>query len=229
MNKNVAAAQSSPVSLWASLPRNDLDLAKAALRGGAQTIKVHLNAFHRASGSKFGTFSEELPFLKALAGLDCGKAVMIGQETIPSPQEMRELAAMGFTGFNLYLKHAAPWLLEDSITRQMTPYLALEHGYSPQDLERILAISAAQIEASVVAPSDYGTPLTAEDMRTYKELVANTGRRIIVPSQKKILPSDVPALRATGIQVLLLGVIAVGSTVESFEAGMREFSDALSR
>ena len=52
-----------------SLARHDLDLAKAALDGGAGAIKVHLNAFHRASGTTFGSFTEERPFLEALAKL----------------------------------------------------------------------------------------------------------------------------------------------------------------
>lgn len=40
-----------------SLPRHDLDLAKAALAGGASAIKVHLNAHHRASGTTFGSYT----------------------------------------------------------------------------------------------------------------------------------------------------------------------------
>ena len=229
---NIPVTQTTP-ELWASLPRNEIALAKAALAGGAQAIKVHLNAFHRASGSRFGTFQEELPFLEALAALPGKKAVMIGQEVLPSRNEMLALADLGFTGFNLYLKHArAPgteWLISPEITARITPYLALEHGFGAAELKQILAIPSAQIEASFVDPNDYGQGLTLEDMRTYRELVQSTGRTVIVPSQKKILPQDVPALRDTGIQVLLLGVIAVGATPESFESGFRNFSDALSR
>ena len=33
-----------------SLARHDLDLAKAALDGGAYALKTHLNAYHRATG-----------------------------------------------------------------------------------------------------------------------------------------------------------------------------------
>jgi hypothetical protein len=43
--------------LVVSLPRNDLDLANAAVAGGAQGIKVHLNGYHRASGVVFGSFA----------------------------------------------------------------------------------------------------------------------------------------------------------------------------
>ena len=47
--------------LIASLPRNDPELARAALAGGADVLKVHLNVTHNASGVRFGSLcrSEE--------------------------------------------------------------------------------------------------------------------------------------------------------------------------
>ena len=45
-------------SLVVSLPSNDLELAKAALEGGAQAVKVHCNVWHRASGHTFGSYAE---------------------------------------------------------------------------------------------------------------------------------------------------------------------------
>ncbi|MDF2797726.1 MAG: hypothetical protein K0R85_470 [Devosia sp.] len=93
-----------------SLARHDLDLARAALDAGAGAIKVHLNAFHRASGTTFGSFTEERPFLEALAKLGAPMLVMAGQETVPSAEEMDALAELGFEGFNVYLDHLQPHL-----------------------------------------------------------------------------------------------------------------------
>ncbi|MBP2449191.1 hypothetical protein [Rhizobium leguminosarum] len=39
-----------------SFARHDLDLARAALRAGAFALKVHLYAYHRATGTTFGNF-----------------------------------------------------------------------------------------------------------------------------------------------------------------------------
>ena len=58
-------------TLVVSLPANDLNLAKAALEGGADAVKVHCNVWHRASGHTFGTFEENKDFLKDLISL-CG-------------------------------------------------------------------------------------------------------------------------------------------------------------
>ena len=50
--------------LVVSLPSNNLGLAKAALEGGADAVKVHCNVWHRASGHTFGTYEENKAFLK---------------------------------------------------------------------------------------------------------------------------------------------------------------------
>src|SRR5690606_8893275 len=95
-----------------SLARHDLDLAKAALDGGAYALKTHLNAYHRATGTTFGSFAEERPFFEELAKLGCPLLVMAGQETVPTLEEMNALHALGFEGFNVYFDHLQPHLLK---------------------------------------------------------------------------------------------------------------------
>ena len=56
-------------SLVVSLPSNNLELAEAALDGGAQAVKVHCNVWHRASGHTFGTYAENREFLQQLIAL----------------------------------------------------------------------------------------------------------------------------------------------------------------
>ena len=48
-----------PMVLIASLPRNDPQLAQAALDNGADVIKLHINLRHHASGTHFGALEEE--------------------------------------------------------------------------------------------------------------------------------------------------------------------------
>ena len=71
-----------------SLARHDLDLAKAALDGGAYALKTHLNAYHRATGTTFGSFADERAFFEELAKLGVPLLVMAGQETVPTAEEM---------------------------------------------------------------------------------------------------------------------------------------------
>lgn len=211
------------MNVYVSLPKNDLELARAAVSAGAHGIKVHLNAFHRASGTTFGGFEQERPFLEELAELPVRKFIMIGQETLPSPDEIRKLGELGFEGFNLYLRHARPDLFDAA----MRPILALDHGYTAGEIARLGEIARDRpdlmVEASVVDFKQYGTALAQADLQDYRRIASETGLPVIVPSQKKLLPSDWAPLKETGVDALLLGVIVTGTTAESTENSVRGF------
>lgn len=210
---------SDRLPVWVSLPRNDIALAEAAIRGGATGIKVHLNAFHRASGTRFGSYSEERPFLQALSKISVRKAIMIGQEEIPSREEMEELRQFGFEGFNLYLRYAKPHLFESGIR----PILALEKDFTDLDIKKIREFPDAWVEASMIDPALYGQPLTGDDFTAYTRVVEETRRPVLVPTQKNIRPDELPRLKATGIAAILIGVIVAGTSIESIENATREF------
>lgn len=205
-----------------SLPKNDIKLAEAAIRAGVDGVKVHLNAHHRASGTNFGDFQSEKPFLQELGKFPVRKFVMAGQEKVPTPAEMNELAELGFEGFNLYLKHSVPHLFQSPLR----PILALEHGYGDQDIQNICKNPNAWIEASIVDPSDYGKPLSIDDLKNYTDIVRKSQRTVIVPSQKKIETTDLSKLRETGVEALLIGVIVTGATAESIYESVSRFVEA---
>ncbi|MDB5585674.1 MAG: hypothetical protein JWP26_644 [Devosia sp.] len=205
-----------------SLPRHDLALAQAALDGGATAIKVHLNAYHRASGTTFGSFTEERPFLESLAKLGAPMLVMAGQETVPTLAEMDALADLGFEGFNVYIDHLKPHLLQS----RLRPMPALSATSTDADIARLAAIPGAMIEASIMDFAGYGTPLTAADLARYAHITALAGVPVIAPSQKKFTPTDMPALRAAGIAAPLLGVIVTGATPASMRASVAAITAA---
>ena len=91
--------------LVVSLPSNNLGLAKAALEGGADAVKVHCNVWHRASGHTFGTYAENKEFLRDLIAL-CGD-VPVGlvpgtSEAFITEAELRELEEMGLDFISAY-------------------------------------------------------------------------------------------------------------------------------
>jgi hypothetical protein len=205
-----------------SLPRHDLDLAKAALAGGASAIKVHLNAHHRASGTIFGSYTEERPFLEALAKLGAPMLVMAGQEIVPTLDEMDALADLGFEGFNVYIDHLRPHLLES----RLRPMPALSAASTDADIACLAAIPGAMIEASIMNFDDYGKPLTEADLARYAQIAKLSTVPVIAPSQKKFTPSDIPAMRAAGIAAPLLGVIVTGTTPGEMTASISAFQTA---
>lgn len=200
-----------------SLARHDLDLARAAIEAGAFAIKIHLNAYHRATGTTFGSFAEERPFCEELATLGVPLLVMAGQERVPRPQEMDALANLGFEGFNIYVSDMQPHLLQS----KLRPIPALGEASTDEDLQMILAIPGAMMEASVVSFADYGNPLNETDLARFRAIARKAGIPVIAPSQKRFVPDDMKRLRDAGVAAPLLGVIVTGTTPESMRAAVK--------
>ncbi len=202
-----------------SLARHDLDLAKAALDAGALAIKTHLNAYHRASGTTFGSFAEERPFFEKLAKLGCPLLVMAGQEVVPTPEEMDHLADLGFEGFNVYIDHMQPHLLQS----RLRPMPALSSNSTTEDIARIAAIPGCIIEASIMEFDRYRTPMTDADLARYAHIAAAVDVPVIVPSQLQLTPQDGARLKGAGIAAPLLGAIVTGDTPESMDHALRSW------
>lgn len=205
-----------------SLARHDLDLAKAALDGGAFALKTHLNAFHRATGTTFGSFAQERPFFEQLARLGCPLLVMAGQEIVPSADEMDALAALGFEGFNVYIDHMQPHLLRS----KLRPMPALSSTSTEADIARIAAIPGCIIEASIMPFERYRTAMTDADLTRYRHIVEAVDVPVIVPSQLSFTPADAARLREAGIAAPLLGAIVTGDTPQSMTASVRAIAAA---
>ena len=203
-----------------SLARHDLDLAKAALDGGAYALKTHLNAYHRATGTTFGSFAEERPFFEALSRLGCPLLVMAGQVTVPSAGEMDALADLGFEGFNVYVDHIQPHLL----TSRLRPMPALSATSTPDDIKQIAALPGCVVEASIMPFDRYRTAMTEADLERYAAVVDAVDVPVIVPSQLALTPQDAIRLREAGIAAPLLGAIVTGDTPRSMLQSVRQFA-----
>ncbi len=222
-----ARRKERPPVLIASLPRNDPALARAALEGGADVVKLHLNLTHRASQTHIGSLVEERPALEDILKLWCGKPVGIvpgNLETI-NAGEVGQLAEMGFDFLSLYLKDAPVGLLPPS--HQLERMLALSHA-DPLDLAASLDALDLQIcELSIMAPETYGQPLTQHDLARYAAVRRLTQKLLVVPSQHKIPPQAAPELAAMGIEGIMLGSIVCGATPQTWFEAFKAFKNSL--
>jgi hypothetical protein len=82
-------------------------------------------------------------------------------------------------------------------------------------------------EASIMHHDDYGQPLSTLDLARYHDLSQTIAAPFIVPSQKKLLPSDQQLLQRTGARGVLIGAIVTGRDAESIEAATHAFRAAL--
>lgn len=214
-------------TLLASLAHNDVRLAQAALRGGAQGLKIHINVHHHASGTRFGSWDEEKAEVTRIIGeaREHGASVGIvpGGSPFATLDEFEDMARVGVDYFDAYPGDAPAWTLSQAHIDVM---LAAYFGGKVEEMQALESLGMSLCEASIVEQKLYGTPLCALDLAGYARLAATLESPIIVPSQKAITPQDVPALRKTGARGLLIGAVVTGREASSIEAATRAFAAA---
>lgn len=217
--------QDSNLTLIYSLPLNDKRLAEAALLGGADVLKVHINVSHRASGTKFGTLEEERYSLEEILRLAGDRPVGIVPkgEGIVTAEDLIPLREMGFSFVSAYAHHLAPEVLAFPGLEIM---VAPDYTYSLDELRHWQAWGVDVLEASVIEPSGYGEPLNLRDVGTYARF-AELGLPVVVPTQRKITPLNVPLLVKAGVKGLMLGAVVTGKEPEQVRSVMQEFRNAI--
>ena len=215
--------------LLVSLPRNDLDLARAALEAGADGLKVHINLQHHASGMSTGPLEVEADRIAAIVALGLPVGIVPGAgEGLATRDEMLRLAELGVDFFDLYAEDMPAWMLRMDEC-PMSVMVAFSSTCSPWGLvERVADASRpAMIEASVMPHEQYGRPLVAADVSRYAELAARSGLPVVVPTQKAILPEEVAVLADAGVAAVLIGAIVTGAEADSMARATRAFRDAV--
>lgn len=213
-------------SLLVSLPRNDAALATAAIRGGAHGLKIHINVEHFASGTRFGSFAEEKASIAAIldAAGEASVGIVPGGSPFATEADFAALAQLGVDYFDAYPADAPAWTLTQSHLGRM---LAAFEGAPPTLMAGLVKAGMQMCEASIVNHDHYGTPLNTADIGRYAELTSHLPVPVIVPSQKHVVPADIPALAASGVRGLLIGAIVTGKEAASIESATRAFAAAI--
>lgn len=213
-------------AIMVSLPRNDLGLARAAQEAGADTMKVHLNVHHRASGTSYGSWEAEREVLLAIASeVRVPLGVVPGAEELASEADLDALAAAGFDFWDAFLHHTPTRLLR---RRDLGCMMAVNYEFPLERAASLGAVGARVIEASIVPPAEYGSPLSARDLVFYRTLAqAAAPVPIMIPSQRALLPEDVAHLAAAGARGVVLGAIVTGHDERSLAACVGAFRRAV--
>lgn len=211
-----------------SLPQNNLDFARAALRAGAGGLKVHLNVEHFASGTRYGTWEEERDVLAQITALAREHGANVGvvpgaNGQFAEPHEFALLAEIGIDYFDAYPFDCPAWAL---VQKDLDVMIAAHHGYDLESFAELEMMGMTLCEASLLSHEDYGKPLAASDLAKYASLCNRLDSPVVVPSQKKIEPRDLPALRQTGARAVLIGAIVTGRDAQGIENATRAFVNA---
>ncbi len=196
--------------LIVSLPFNDLQFAEAAIKGGADAVKVHLNVEHRASGTMFGCFEKEREKIEDILKLNVPVGLMPGtNKKCASLEEINYLVNKGLCFIDIYECHAKTYFLEIENVLKM---IAIGNDYKISRIKFFHEIGADALEASIIEPELYGDCLSFKDLSAYLEIINNTSLPVIVPTQKAIQPSEVKFLKSIGARGIMIGAIVTGKT-----------------
>ncbi len=228
--KLLSRLKSGKPALVVSLPRNDMELAKAAVAGGAEGLKVHINAYHHASGRYFGSLDEEAEFLDQVVGLGLPVGIVPGDDQrMASADEMKRLDEMGVDFFDAYVEHMPAWMLAWGGKMSVMVALGPKQMSGGFDLAGVAGL-AEMIEASIVQADEYGRPLNAADIAAYSSIVDRWPQLpVMVPTQRRILPEEVGILAQVGVRAILIGVIVTGEEAAGIEQVTLRFRQALDR
>jgi len=215
------------LALIVSLPANQAELAQAAVEGGADAVKLHINVEHRASGNSFGSLERNLDVIRHIRAL-CGAALLgiVPGDAIEKVKqdEIAQLKQLGVDFVSLYAHHTPVWLLEDSEVIKM---LAVDYTYALPDIAALQAQPFSAVEASIMRPELYGAPLSAADLSQYSQIAKQVRQPVVVPTQKRILEKELSALWHAGVSGVMIGAIVTGSDPDSVYQTTRRYKHTI--
>ena len=219
-------------ALLVSLPRNDPELARAAIDAGAEGLKVHVNLHHAAADAGFGSWQQEASAIERICALGAPVGIVPGTaDTMCSPQDMQAMADTGIDFVDAYLSDMPAWMLDTDtgihIMAAVSYHDLPPHG-TPQGLTLISQVR--MLEASVLPHQEYGKPLCLADLKTYAylaEMMRPVDVPVVVPTQREILPQQVASLHKVGVRGILIGAIVTGKQPDSIARVTGEFRAAV--
>lgn len=225
MSRLLQLLKAGRFGLVVALPANSVEMARAAEEAGADAIKVHLNITHRATGRRFGSLQAERPALEAIL-----RSVQIPVGIVPAaesadPAEMAQVASMPFDFVDMFAHFMPAWLLKLGRWGRMA---AADAGWSLALLRGLSLLPGLDmVELALIPPDGYGQPLNVRDLALYAAAVEAVGKPAIIPSQRRLEPDDVTALRATGAAGVMIGVLSVGESPGEIYQMTRAFRRAI--
>lgn len=225
MSKLIELMGKNNLTLIVSLPENSAELARAAIEGGADALKVHINITHQAAKTRFGSLKEERAALEEILGsADVPVGIVPGEDILPTEGEIEGLAKMGFDFFDIKIERLPAWMLK---VKRLGKVVALGRDYPIDKMMGLNKLGVDGVEAAIVSVSDYGKDLNVSDLQGYISMVISAGVPVIVPTQKAIRVSEVPIIADTGVKGLMIGAVVAGKTANLIKRATRDFRIAI--
>lgn len=211
--------------LLVSIPRNAVELARAAAEGGADAIKVHLNCEHFASGTSFGSWADEKHVITEIRkAVDLPLGLVAGAEELPAAEDLPDIRRVGFDFWDLFAHHTPPEYLD---WEEMAHMMAVDPHWNPEMVQDLVRMGVHAIESSIIPKTDYRTRLNARDLAQYAALCRAAQVPVVVPTQKAVRPDEVQYLRRAGANGIAIGAVVTGHEPEELRQTVRAFRRAI--
>lgn len=216
----------SQFALMVSLPKNDPALAEAAVKAGAQCLKVHVNCHHFASDTRFGSWSEEKSVIAEILSVmgDVPLGIVTGEATQPSPQDLEEICESGIDFWDLFCRFTPPEYLSLPKLGRM---VAIDSSWEPWLVESLSELGVNVIESSIIPRDLYRGDLNLEDVARYRRLAKASAMPILIPTQKAVKPEQVGILHQCGAAGITIGAVVTGLEKQSLADATSAFRTAI--
>jgi len=182
-----------------------------------------VNVHHKASGNRFGSWEEEKSIIREILEISSGPVgIMPGAGPTATREELEEAARLGIDFFDIYDFDCPAWMLGLPLARM----IAVGADYALDRVTALEEVGLDILEASIVPTENYGKSLSVQDLERYRLIAKATSRPVIVPSQKRIEPGDLPLLRKVGVAGVMLGTISLGDSEECFRERLPAYTRA---
>ncbi|OCA81460.1 hypothetical protein A8F94_21505 [Bacillus sp. FJAT-27225] len=214
---------SENMSIIVSLPENRVDLARAAVRAGADALKFHINVTHRASGNHFKGIEHYVDVFKEIREEFSGPMGIVLGGTIEKVvhSDAQKLKEIGFSYYSLYPTHIGSKTL---LQTDLQHTVAINEEFTLEMVKALNSFPIDAIELSIVKKDDYGRALNLKDLVIYKAIRDCTTLPLIVPSQKRLILEDLKVLKEIGINAVMMGVATTGYTPTSIYESISLFT-----
>jgi hypothetical protein len=218
------ALEADTPTVVVSLPDNDVELAQAAADAGADAVKVHMNAVHRASGTKYGSFDAEADAIEAIVDLDVAVGIVPGQDVETVRSTLPDIADIGIDFVDAFAHHMPP---EAKATTGLTTWVAPNSEYSDREVGALASADVDAIELALLPKECYGDPLTTQEVARYVDMAADLPCPVVLPTQLALTPDDAAFLANRGVTNFMLGSIILDDSPDDIQETTAGFIDAL--
>jgi hypothetical protein len=219
MPKLIELLNKNKMTLIVSLPENRLELAQAAISGGADALQLNI---------KLGEFKEFKDEKKYLEEIIDNSSVPVGisadWEEQPGIKHFKEILGTGFDFLNVGIEYLSPSLLA---LDQVSKILMLNSRYALDDVVELSASHFSAMDAAIIPTSGWGKDLIVGDLQNYISIVLAAGIPVIIPTQRLIRPSEVAIIADTGARGILLTPVVTGSSPKHIKQNVRDFRVAV--